>query len=283
MFRDDAAIPESCDKKSKMRLFRTPSLPYRLKFRQNTDHTPSKKASKVPASLLSTPTPALCVPTVEPHKEKSQLSRMSIFRRSERNVLDKKSRDEKYIEKLTLDIASLHKQIKSLESQNVENITEINELNREIEGMEIAEEFLEKIAKQSIDKINKSDEKVEEILQNYDVLLHHMDRMNCENDKLLVLNDNLQKSNDEFMKISEERLREMEKILKIKCEDLQRLKTKLSEKNNLVKSFEFELGKKTMENYELSMKLEKSEEGMKIFEVRENFNDFYKTFKINSN
>jgi chromosome segregation ATPase len=251
-----------------LRLFRTPSLPYRLKFRQVSDLTPSKKSStKPPASLISTPTPA-SLPTVEPQKEKSQpLGRMSIFRRSERNVLDKKSRDLKYIEKLTVDIASLNIQIKALESQNVEKITEINDLNCEIESMKVAEEFLEKIANQAIDKINKSDEKVKEILQNYDVLLHHMDRMNCENDKLLILNDKLQKSNDEFMKISEERLREMEKILKIKCEDLHKMKTKLIEKNNLMKSFEFELGKKTMENYELSMKLEKSEEGLKIFEV----------------
>lgn len=268
MFRDDAALHESSDKKSKLRLFRTPSLPYRLKFRQVSDLTPSKKVSTKPPASLSTPTPASAVPTVEPQNEKSQaLHRMSFFRRSERNLLEKKSRDEKYIEKLTLDIAALHKQIKTLETQNAENNTEINDLNKEINSMEVAEEFLEKIAKQAISKINQSDEKVKEILQNYDVLLHHMDRMNCENEKLLILNDKLQKSNDEFMKINEERLREMEKILKIKCDELNKMKGKLAERNNLAKNFEYELGKKTMENYELQMKLETTEEGLKIFEV----------------
>lgn len=162
----------------------------------------------------------------------------------------------------------MNKQIKSLEEENVAKIDEIDELNAEIESMKVAENFLEKIASQAIDKINQSDEKVKEILQNYDVLLHHMDRMNCENEKMLKLNDGLQRSNEEFMKINEERLREMENLLRVKCDELQKLRAKLVEKNGIIKNFEFELGKKTMDNYELSMKIEKSEEGLKIFEVQ---------------
>ncbi|KAG5675515.1 hypothetical protein PVAND_005411 [Polypedilum vanderplanki] len=265
LFRDDNAIQS--DKKSKLRLFRTPSLPYRLKFRQVSDLTPSKKNSKkdqpaesqqqnVPATTVTTPSSQLSLPPV------------SIFRKSERNLLEKKSRDEKYIEKLKVDIEKMQKQMKSLERQNIDKINEVNELNNEIENMKIAEEFLEKIAKQAIDKINKSDEKVKEILQNYDVLLHHLDRMSCENENLLTLNENLTKSNDEFAKINEERLREMEKLLKLKCEEILKMKQKLIEKNNVIKSFEFELGKKTVENLELSTKVEKSEEHLKIFEVQ---------------
>lgn len=264
LFQDDNAI-QSSDKKSKLRLFRTPSLPYRLKFRQVSDLTPSKKASKQPALLVSTP--ASNVTTVEQPAHHS-FSRMSIFRRSDKNLLEKKSRDEKYIEKLKFDIEKMSKQIKSLETENVAKIYEIDDLNSEIESMKIAEDFLEKIALQSIGKINQSDEKVKEILQNYDVLLHHMDRMNCENEKMLKLNDGLQKSNEEFMKINEERLREMEKLLSVKCDELQKLRAKLMEKSGIIKNFEFELGKKTMETYEMSIKIEKSEEGMKIFEVQ---------------
>lgn len=158
--------------------------------------------------------------------------------------------------------------MRCLQDENIEKINEINDLNDEIENMKIAEEFLEKVATQAIDKINKSDEKVKEILQNYDVLLHHMDRMSCENENLLALNEKLTTSNDEFMKINEERLKEMEKLLTAKCEELQILKHKLHDRNNVIKNFEFELGKKTIENLELSTKLDKSEEHMKIFEVQ---------------
>lgn len=268
LFRDDNAI-QSSDKKSKLRLFRTPSLPYRLKFRQVSDLTPSKKASKQPASLVSTPA-SIITAVEQPSQQPTQhsFSRMSIFRRSDKNLLEKKSRDEKYIEKLKFDIEKMHKQIKSLETENVAKIDEIDDLNSEIESMKVAEEFLENIAMQSINKINKSDEKVKEILQNYDVLLHHMDRMNCENEKMLKLNEGLQMSNEEFLKISAERLREMEKVLSVKCDELQKLRAKLMEKNGMIKNFEFELGKKTMETYEMSIKMEKSEENMKIFEVQ---------------
>lgn len=249
-----------------MRLFRTPSLPYRLKFRQVSDLTPSKKSSKKAAEQpaeLQTPASATAV---TPQKPPHHFSLM--FRKSERNLLEKKSRDEKYIEKLKLDIEKLSKQIKDLEQQNVEKIHEINDLNFEMDNMKIAEEFLEKTAKQAIDKINKSDEKVKEILQNHDVLLHHMDRMSSENENLLGLNEKLTKSNDEFLKINEERIKEMEKLLTVKCDELHKLKYRLHEKNNIIKNFEFELGKKTVENLELSTKLEKSDENLKIFEVQ---------------
>jgi hypothetical protein len=138
----------------------------------------------------------------------------------------------------------------------------------DIENMKIAEEFLEAITEKSILKINQSDEKVKEILNNYDILLNHMDRMTNENENLLELNDNLTQSNNEFMKINEERIQEMENKLKNKNEECDQLKQKLMEKISMVKNFEFELGKKTMENYELAMKLEKSEETLKIFEVQ---------------
>lgn len=212
------------------------------------------------------PPALLCQTTVTP----SQLPPppVSIFRKSERNLLEKRSRDEKYIEKLKVDIEKLSKQMKTLERQNNEKVTEINELNSEIENMIIAEGFLEKIAMQAIDKVNKSDGKVKEILQNYDVLLHHMDRMSCENENLLTLNEKLTTSNDEFMKINEERLREMDRMLKQKCDELQRVKHKMAEKNNLIKTFEFELGKKTMENLELNNRVGKSDEHMRIFEIQ---------------
>ncbi|XP_070500439.1 putative leucine-rich repeat-containing protein DDB_G0290503 [Chironomus tepperi] len=265
LFRDDNAIDTS-DKKSKLRLFRTPSLPYRLKFRQVSDLTPSKKSSKkVVEQPAEIQTPASVVTAVTPQKP-PQLS--FLFRKSERNLLEKKSRDEKYIAKLQLDIDKLNKQIKDLEQQNVEKIHEINDLNFEIDNMKIAEVFLEKTAMQAIDKINKSDEKVKEILQNHDVLLHHMDRMSSENENLMKLNEKLTKSNDEFIKINEERIKEMEKQLAAKCEELHKLKYRLHEKNNIIKNFEFELGKKTVENLELSTKLEKSDENLKIFEVQ---------------
>lgn len=262
LFLDDNAIPT--DKKSKLRLFRTPSLPYRLKFRQVSDLTPSKKSSKQPASSsVSTPTPVSIpvstIPVPPP---------FSIFRKSERNLLEKKSRDEKYIEKLKVDIENLNKQIKTLQEQNAQKAYEIDDLSNDIENMKIAEEFLEQIAEKSINKISESDGKVKEILHNYDILLHHMDRMTNENENLLELNENLTNSNDEFTKINEERIQEMEKRLKTKSDELNHMKYKLMEKTNMVKNFEFELGKKTMEAFELAMKCEKSEETLKIFEVQ---------------
>lgn len=262
LFLDDNAIPT--EKKSKMRLFRTPSLPYRLKFRQVADLTPSKKNSKQPASSVLTPIPAsmsTVAPVIAPPP-------VSIFRKSERNLLEKKSRDEKYIEKLIADIEGLNKKIASLQSQNENKSNEVEGLHNEIENMNIAEEFLEKIAQKAISKVSESDEKVKEILHNYDILLHHMDRMSCENENLLVLNEKLNKSNDEFIKINEERILELEKVLKAKNEELVKMKRQLSERNCTLKNFEFELGKKTMENYDLSMKLDKSEEHFKIFEVQ---------------
>lgn len=193
---------------------------------------------------------------------------MSIFRKAERNLLEKKSRDEKYIEKLKADIEGLNKKIAFLQIQNVNKSSEVNELQNDIENINIAEGFLEKIAEQAIRKVSESDEKVKEILHNYDILLHHMDRMNCENENLLELNDKLNRSNDEFMKINEEKIQELEKILKLKNDELMRMKRQLSEKNSAFKNFEFELGKKTMENYNLSTKLDKSEEHFKIFEIQ---------------
>lgn len=275
LFRDDNAIPSSSDKKSKLRLFRTPSLPYRLKFRQVSDLTPSKKSSKhqqQPAELIpQAPVLPTAVTTTNVNDNVSQPPPpppFSIFRKSDRNLLEKKSRDEKYIEKLRIDIDKMNKHMDHLQKQNYEKINEINELNNEIENMKIAEDFLEKIAKQAIDKINTSDEKVKDILQNYDVLLHHMDRMTLENENLLTLNENLTKSNNEFIKINEERLMEMEISLRAKCDELNKTKSKLNERNHLIKNFEFELGKKTMENFEMCTKIEKSEEHMKIFEVQ---------------
>lgn len=267
LFLDDNAIP--CEKKSKLRLFRTPSLPYRLKFRSHpvSDLTPSKKNSKPPASSCLTPTPssASTVTNITPIPAPPAVS---IFRKSERNLLEKKSRDEKYIEKLKIDIEGLNKQIEILRNQNVTKTNEIYDLNNDIDSMKIAEEFLEKITEQAIKKISQSDEKVKEILHNYDILLHHMDRMSRENENLLELNENLTKSNDEFSRINEERILEVEKKLRAKIEELVKTKQRLSERNNLMKNFEFELGKKTMENHNLSLKLDKSEEHLKIFEVQ---------------
>lgn len=259
---DDNAIPT--DKKSKLRLFRTPSLPYRLKFRQVSDLTPSKKSSKQPASTVSTPTAAPAsstVATVAPIP-------VSIFRKSERNLLEKKSRDEKYIEKLRVDIEALNKKISYLQEQNAQKSIDVEDLGNEIEDMKIAERFLERIAEQAIQKISESDEKVKEILHNYDILLHHMDRMSLENENLLELNGKLSNSNDEFMKINEERIFEMEKKLKMKIDELNRFKNKFNERNSTIKNFEFELGKKTMENYDLTIKIDKSEEHLKICEVQ---------------
>ena len=239
-----------------------------MKFRQVSDLTPSKKSSKKePASFFSTPTPIPSSSTAVTTTAQPPAP-FSIFRKSDRNLLEKKSRDEKYIEKLRVDIDNLNHQIKTLQEQNVEKVNEIDDLTNEIENMKIAEEFLEKIAEKSIYKINESDEKVKEILHNYDILLHHMDRMTNENENLLELNENLTKSNNEFMKINEERIQEMENRLKTKNEELNLMKYKLMEKTNMVKNFEFELGKKTMESYELAIKLEKSEETLKIFEVQ---------------
>lgn len=183
-------------------------------------------------------------------------------------MLEKKSRDEKYIEKLKVDIDDLNKKLALLHLQNAQRVEEIDELNNEITSMEVAEGFLEKIAEQAINKISESDEKVKEILHNYDILLHHMDRMGCENENLLELNENLTKSNDEFLKLNEERIHEMEKKLKVKNDELLRMRQKVIERNNLAKHFEFELGKKTMENHGLTVKLEKSVENVKIFEVQ---------------
>ena len=95
-----------------------------------------------------------------------------------------------------------------------------------------------------------------------------MDRLSNENENLLELNQNLTKSNDEFSKINEEKIFEIEKMLKMKEHELQMTKQRLHERNSLIKNFEFELGKKTVENYELCLRLDKSEEHMKIFEVQ---------------
>jgi cell division protein FtsB len=248
-------------------------LPYRLKFRQVSDLTPSKKCAKQPPAsvdTLPTPTPALSQPSPSSTVTHTQPTPVpvSIFRKSERNLLEKKSRDEKYIEKLRVDIEKLNKQINSLQEQNVSKISEINELNDEIKNMHVAEEFLEKIAQQSISKINESDEKIKDILQNYDVLLRHMDRLSLENDNLVELNGKLTNSNNEFIKISDEHIRELEHKLEAKTDELHKIKTKLAEKTSLVKNFEFELGQKVMENFELSSKLEKTHENFKIFEVQ---------------
>lgn len=243
-------------------MFRTPSLPYRLKFRQISDLTPSKKTSKQPASPTKPPAPASSTTPLAPPPP------VSIFRKSERNLLEKKSRDEKYIEKLRVDIEGLNKKIAVLQELNAQKTSEVDDLNGEIESMRVAETFLEKIAEQAIHKISESDEKVKEILHNYDILLHHMDRMSLENENLLELNAKLTQSNDEFLKINEERISEMEAKLRAKSDELARMQRKLNEKSSTIKNFEFELGKKTMENYDLSLKIDKSEEHMKIFEVQ---------------
>lgn len=264
---DDNAI-QCSDKKSKLRLFRTPSLPYRLKFRQVSDFTPTKKPSskQPPALLTQTTNPESKTTTVS--DSRLSFSRVSIFRKSEKNLLEKKTRDEKYIEKLKNDLEKMNKQIVSLEAENAINVMEINDLNKEIENMKIAETFLENIASQAIDKINQSDDKVKEILQNYDILVHHMDRLNCENEKMFKLNDDLQKSNDEFLKINEERLKEMENLINVKCDELQQMRNKLLEKNDVINNFENEIGKRIIENNELIVKLEKSEESLKIIEIQ---------------
>ena len=268
MFIDDNAIP--CEKKSKLRLFRTPSLPYRLKFRSHpiSDLNPSKKSSKQPACSTPTPALSLAVTNVTPIAQNAATPAVSLFHKSERNLLEKKSRDEKYIEKLKTDIEVLNKKIQHLQFQNGQKANEINDLNNDIDNIQVAEEFLEKIAKEAIKKVSQSDEKVKEILHNYDILLHHMDRINRENENLLDLNDNLTKSNNEFMKINEERIFEIEKTLKIKNDELVKTKHKLGERNNMIRDLEFELGKKTMENYDFSIKMEKSEEHFKIFEIQ---------------
>lgn len=262
--KDDLFLDDhSCEKKSKFGFKRIGSLPYRLKFHKVADFsTPSKKPSKQqPASTITTPTPA-CTPAAV------ILPPVSLFRKSERNLLEKKSRDEKYIEKLKVDIDGLNSKISFLQNENARKSNEIDELNDEIDNMKIAEDFLEKIAEQAIFKVNESDEKVKEILHSYDILLHHMDRMSHENESLLELNGNLTASNNEFMKINEERIAEMEQKLKAKTEELHKMKRLVSERNSTIKNFEFELGKKTVENHELSLKLDKSEEHMKIFEVQ---------------
>lgn len=183
-------------------------------------------------------------------------------------MLEKKSRDEKYIEKLQVDIDGLNKKIKHLQQQNVQKSSDINDLNNDIENMKIAEEFLENIAGKAIEKISQSDEKVKEILRNYDILLHHMDRMNRENENLLTLNENLTQSNDEFTKINEERILEMEKVLKVKNTELIITKHKLMETNKLLKNVDYELGRKNVENRGLLLKVDKAEEHFKIFEVQ---------------
>lgn len=262
MFLDDNAM--RTEKKSKMSLFRTPSLPYRLKFRQISDLTPSKKNSKVPASVtVTTPTPAS---TFSVTNAPPPLS--SIFRKSERNLLEKKTRDEKYIEKLKVDIEILSKKITNLQRDNSGKSSEITDLVNEIENLKIAEEFLEKIAEKAIFKVTESDEKVKEILHNYDILLHHMDRMSYENESLIELNENLNQSNDEFISINETRILEAEKQLRQKNDELLTLRKKHSESKSTMRNFEFEVGKKTVENYELMHKLNSSEEHMKIFEVQ---------------
>ncbi|CAO1373795.1 unnamed protein product [Diamesa tonsa] len=268
LFCDDNALPSCSEKKSKMRLFRTPSLPYRLKFRQVSDLTPSKKNSSAAKPASDTSTPLSQVPEFAPITPLPS----SMFRKCERNILEKKSRDEKYIEKLRFDIEVLNKQMKCLQNLNQDKNNEINELNVEIAGMEEAELFLENIVKQSIDRNNTSDEKVRDVLENYDILLHHMDQMICENENLLELNTNLTQSNDEFIKINEERIHELELKIQEKNVELLKMKNKLCERNSTIKNFEFELGKKTMENFEITNKLEKSEEHFKILEVQQEEN-----------
>lgn len=266
--KDDLFLDDhSCEKKSKFGFKRIGSLPYRLKFHKVADFsTPSKKPSKQqPASAISTPTPACTHSTVT---AVAPMPPVSLFRKSERNLLEKKSRDEKYIEKLRVDIDGLNNKIAFLQNENAKKLNEIDDLGDEIENMKIAEDFLEKIAEQAIYKVSESDEKVKEILHSYDILLHHMDRMSHENENLLELNGNLTASNNEFMKINEERIAEMEQKLKAKTEELHKMKRLVSERNSTIKNFEFELGKKSVENYELSLKLDKSEEHMKIFEVQ---------------
>lgn len=193
---------------------------------------------------------------------------VSVFRKSERNLLEKKSRDEKYIEKLKIDIENLNKKIACLVNQNAIKSNEIDDLNSEIKNMNIAESFLENIAEQAIQKVSTSDEKVKEILHNYDLLLQHMDSVTSENENLLKLNESLNKSNDEFININEIKIHEMGKKINAKNDELLKMKQKMVERNNMVKNFEFELGKKTMENYDLNMKIDKSEEHLKIFEVQ---------------
>lgn len=271
LFMDDNAIPS--DKKSKLRLFRTPSLPYRLKFRHISDLTPSKKSSKnqpASTSTFATPTPLpqpAPVAIVQQNIQPTPVP-VSIFRKSERNLLEKKSRDEKYIEKLRVDIEKLNKQISSLQHQNVTKIDEIIELKEEVKNMRVADEFLEKIAKQAIGKINESDEKIKDILQNYDVLLRHMDRLNCENEKLVELNENLSISNNEFIQISNDHIRELDEKLKMRNNELAKIRSELEKKTEIAKEFEFELGKKVMENFELSQKLEKFDENQKILDIQ---------------
>lgn len=266
MFIDDNAIP--CEKKSKLRLFRTPSLPYRLKFRCHpvSELTPAKKNTKQQASSeLTTPASASTVPNLTPIAPPPVISK---FRKSERNLLEKKTRDEKYIEKLQADVEDLNEKIVHLNYQNTQKSSEIIDLNKNIDNMKIAEEFLESIAKKAIKKISQSDEKVKEILHNYDILLHHMDRMTRENEKLLDLNDGLTKSNGEFTKINEERIFEIEKTMKLKNDEFVKMKHKLIERNKLLKILEFDLEKMTTENQNLRSNFEKSEEYFKIFEVQ---------------
>ncbi|CRL00824.1 CLUMA_CG014075, isoform A [Clunio marinus] len=262
LFLDDNAIPS--EKKSKLRLFRTPSLPYRLKFRQVSDLTPSKKISKKTSPDVEIPAPSSI--SISPQIESIPPS--AIFRKSERNILEKKSRDEKYIEKLKSDIDNLNKTIKSLQLQNLEKHEKIDDLSKDIESMRLAEDFLEKIAEQAISKVHESDTKVKEILRSYDILLHHMDRMSSENEKILEINNELTKSNEEFVEMFDEKIKEKESELIGKNEELNKLKLILSQRNNKIKNFEFELGKKTMECYDMTNAIQKSEEHMKIFEVQ---------------
>ncbi|CAO1303813.1 unnamed protein product [Diamesa serratosioi] len=267
LFCDDNALPSCSEKKSKMSLFRTPSLPYRLKFRQVSDLTPSKKNSSAakPASNVT--------PTQSSHQS-DPIAPLptSMFRKCERNILEKKSRDEKYIEKLRFDIELLNKQMKFLQNLNQDKNNEINELNVEIAGMKEAEEFLENLAQQSISSNNTSEERVRSILENYDILLQHMDQMSCENENLLELNSSLTQSNDEFIKINEERIHVLELEIQEKNDELLKMKNKLCERNSTIEKFEFELGKKEMDNFELTNQLRKSEEHFKIMEVQQEEN-----------
>lgn len=248
--------PASDKKSSKLRLFRTPSLPYRLKFRQVSDLTPSKKQDKAEKQDKA------CTP-INPQTA-------LMFKRCS-SMIDRqptKSRDEKYVEKLRMDIEKLHLEMRALKGDVTTKTEEIDELKYEMDNMAKAEVFLEKVAQQSILKIRESDEKIKDILHNYDNMLHNMDRMTIENENLMALNANLDKSNEEMIKIKEEQFNVLEAKLQTKNEEILKLKIHLTEKLNILQTFEFELGKKTIENFELLNKMEQTEEFKKLFEIQ---------------
>jgi hypothetical protein len=257
---DEHAIPSSDKKSSKLRLFRTPSLPYRLKFRQISDLTPSKSSKKDSKDSFATLQSSGIAP-IPPHTA-------SIFRKCEKSVLEKKSRDEKYIEKLRGDIEKLNQHISSLSKENQDKSTEIRDLQFELENREEAEKFLEKIAHQAIEKIYQGEEETKNILKENDSLLLSFEKMYFENENLLCLIENLKKSQEVWKNQKAKEISYLEKKLQQKTQELQQSKAQLSEKLNIIKSFEFELGKKTFENYEITTRLEKTEEHMKICDVQ---------------